>query len=103
MGDPRQPIIVSARDNARRRLAKNPDYTQNGFAMNYCCAELEKLSHPQSGLGLMRVTNKRGTRFFLLYQKDWHVPVAEDGIQIHFCPFCGSKLIWPPLEEKVGS
>lgn len=79
------------------------DYTHHGFAMNYCCAELEKLSHPQSGLGLMRLTNKRGSRFFLLYQKDWRVPVAEGGIQLRFCPFCGSKLIWPPVEEKVGS
>jgi len=60
--------------------------------VNYCCAELEKLIHPQSGLGLVRVTNKGETRFLLLYQRDWHVPVAEAGIQIHFCPFCGSKL-----------
>jgi hypothetical protein len=79
------------------------DSTQNGFAMNYCCADLEKLIHPKSGLGLMWVTNKRGTRFFLLYEKDWHVPLAEGGFQIHFCPFCGSKLIGPPVEGKVES
>ena len=70
--------------------------------MNCCCAQLDKLIHPQNGLGLMRVINKWETRFFLLYRKDWHVPVAEGGIQIHFCPFCGSKLIWPPVVEKVG-
>jgi hypothetical protein len=71
--------------------------------VNYCCAELEKLIHSQSSLGIMRMTNKRGTRFLLLYQKDWHVPVAEAGIQIHFCPFCGSKLIWPHGGEHVGT
>ena len=71
--------------------------------MDYCCSELEKLLHPQSGLGIMRVTNKRGTRFLFMYQKDWNVPVAEAGIQIHFCPFCGSKLIWPPVGENVDT
>jgi hypothetical protein len=70
--------------------------------MNYCCSELENLLHPQSGLGIMRVTNKRGTRFLFMYQEDWHAAVAEAGIQIHFCPFCGSKLIWPPVSENVG-
>jgi hypothetical protein len=63
--------------------------------VNYWCAEFEKLIHPQSGLEIMRVTNKWGTRFLILYQEDWHVPVAEAGIEIHFCPFCGSKLSWP--------
>jgi hypothetical protein len=71
--------------------------------MDYCCSELEKLLHPQSGLGIMRVTNKRGTRFLFMYQKDWNVPVAEAGIQIHFCPFCGSKLIWLPVGENVDT
>ena len=49
--------------------------------VNCCCAELEKLIHPQGGLGIMRVTNKTGDRFILLYQKDWHVPADEAGIQ----------------------
>ena len=70
--------------------------------VNYCCAELEKLIQTQNGLGIMKVTNKWGTRFLLLYQKDWHVPVAEAGIQIHFCPFCGTKLIWPAVGEHVS-
>jgi hypothetical protein len=71
--------------------------------MDYCCSELEKLLHPQGGLGIMRVTNKRGTRFLFMYQKDWNVPVAEAGIQIHFCPFCGSKLIWPTVGENLDT
>jgi hypothetical protein len=71
--------------------------------VNYCCAELEKFLQPQSGIGIIRVTNKRGTRFLLMFQEDWHVPVAEAGVQIHFCPFCGSKLIWPPVGEHVGA
>jgi len=71
--------------------------------VNCCCAELEKLIHPQGGLGIMRVTNNTGVCFILLYQEDWHVPAAEAGIQIHFCPFYGSKLIWPSGGEHVGT
>ncbi len=65
--------------------------------MTYCCPDLEKLiHHGETGLGLLVVVDKRGTRFFLEYRKDWHVPVAT-GIQIKFCPFCGSKLTGPSL------
>ena len=61
--------------------------------MTYCCPDLEKLAHPREpGLGLLIVINKRGPRFILEYRKDWQVPVAEAGIQIKFCPYCGSKL-----------
>ncbi len=64
--------------------------------MTYCCPDLEKLARlEEGGLGLVRVTNKRGTRFLLMYQKDWHVPIAEALIQIHFCPYCGTKLASP--------
>ena len=90
-------------ENLAPTLEQNLYNTQNGFGMNCCCAELEKLIHPQGGLGLMRLTNKWGTRFFLLYQKDWNVPVAEGGIQIHFGRFFGSKLIWPPVGENVDT
>lgn len=61
--------------------------------LTYCCSDLEKLAHPkEAGLGLIVVINKRGPRFFLMYQEDWNVPIAEAGIQINFCPYCGSKL-----------
>jgi hypothetical protein len=65
--------------------------------MNYvaCCPDLEHLiAKPdwKNRLGLMIVINKRGPQFFLQYQKDWSVPVAADGIQIAFCPYCGSQL-----------
>ena len=61
--------------------------------LTYCCSELEKLAHPkEAGLGLHVVTNKRGPRFFPMYQKDWNVPVADAGIEISFCPCCGRKL-----------
>jgi hypothetical protein len=64
--------------------------------MTYCCPDLEKLTHPSgAGLGLLRVTNKRGSRFILEYRKDWQIPVAEAGIQIKFCPYCGNKLTGP--------
>jgi hypothetical protein len=63
---------------------------------SYCCPDLEKLVHPgEAGLGLLIVINKRGPRFFLEYRKDWQVPVAEAGIQIRFCPYCGSELKGP--------
>jgi len=72
--------------------------------MTYCCPELEKLAHPtEAGLGLVTIINKRGPRFFLLYQKDWQVPAAEAGIQIKFCPYCGSKLTGPPLMPEENS
>jgi hypothetical protein len=62
----------------------------------YCCSDMEKLAHPKEpGLGLVIVINKRGPRFFLMYQKDWNVPSAEAGIQIGFCPYCGNKLTLP--------
>jgi hypothetical protein len=62
--------------------------------MSYCCPDLEKLAHHprEPGLGLFFVINKRGPRFILEYRKDWQVPVAEAGIQIKFCPYCGNNL-----------
>ncbi len=49
--------------------------------MAYCCPELEKLSHPSgAGIGLFRITNKRGSRFILEYRGDWHIPIAEAAI-----------------------
>jgi hypothetical protein len=66
--------------------------------MASCCPDLEKLIRPGgTGIGLLLVTNRRGSRFILEYRKDWQVPIAEDGIQIKFCPFCGSKLTGPSL------
>ena len=66
--------------------------------MTYCCADLEKLTHHgEAGLGLLRVTNKRGTRFILEYRKDWRMPVSAGSIQLRFCPFCGSELTGPSL------
>jgi hypothetical protein len=73
--------------------------------INYaaCCPDLEGLvAKPgrEAGLGLLLVMNKRGPRFFLEYRKDWQVPVAEAGIQIEFCPYCGRNLadLFPPSE-----
>jgi hypothetical protein len=67
--------------------------------MNYaaCCSDLENLiarpgREKEKGLGLLIVINKRGRRFILEYRKDWGVPIADDSIQIAFCPYCGSKL-----------
>jgi hypothetical protein len=65
--------------------------------MNYapCCAELEKLivsPEKQKGLGLMIVVHKWGPTFLLMYSRDWTLPEAEAGVQIKFCPFCGTKL-----------
>jgi len=61
--------------------------------LNSCCPDLERLSHPKEpGLGLIVSINKRGPRFFLMYQNDWQVPFAEAGTQINYCPYCGSKL-----------
>jgi hypothetical protein len=61
--------------------------------MIYCCPDLDKLAHPKDGaIGLVTVIDRRGARFLLLYQKDWKVPVAETGVQIHLCPYCGTKL-----------
>jgi hypothetical protein len=60
-----------------------------------CCSDLENLiarTEKEKGLGLLFVINKRGTRFVLEYRKDWNVPIADDAIQITFCPYCGSKL-----------
>jgi hypothetical protein len=54
---------------------------------------MEKFAHPtEPGLGVMVVIRKWRPSFFLMYSKDWQVPVAEAGIQIQHCPFCGSKL-----------
>jgi len=69
--------------------------------MIYCCPDLEKLANPQAGgLGLVRITNKRGTRFLLLYQEDWDVPVAKAGTQIQFCPYYETKLSRPSLTDE---
>jgi hypothetical protein len=60
-----------------------------------CCSDLEKLiAKPdrEKGFGLLWMINKRGTRFFLEYRRDWKVPIADAGMQIAFCPYCGSKL-----------
>jgi hypothetical protein len=65
--------------------------------MTYCCPDLEKLTHPNgAGIGLFWMMNKRDSRFFLEYRKDWQVPVIEDRIEIKFCPFCGSRLTVTP-------
>jgi hypothetical protein len=72
--------------------------------LNYSCPDLEKLVHPaEAGLGLAVLMNKRSPRFFLMYQKDWQVPVAESGIQVNFCPYCGGKLTKLFLEGKENS
>jgi hypothetical protein len=72
--------------------------------MTYCCPDLEKLVHPSgAGFGLLWIINKRGSRFFLEYRKDWQVPIAEDGIQIKFCPFCGSRLTSLSLMKDKNS
>ena len=60
-----------------------------------CCSDLENLiakPYKEKGLGLLWVINKRGTHFTLEYRRDWKVPIADDAIQINFCPYCGSKL-----------
>jgi hypothetical protein len=60
-----------------------------------CCPDLEKLiAKPdrEKGLGLFILINKRGPRFILEYRKDWGVPLADAGILIKFCPYCGSDL-----------
>jgi hypothetical protein len=72
--------------------------------LNSCCPDMEKLVHPsEAGLGLAVLINKRGPRFFLMYQKDWQVPIAEAGIQINFCPYCGGKLMEHLSEGKENS
>jgi hypothetical protein len=64
----------------------------------HCCSELEKLAHPSgAGLGLV-ILKKRRLRFFLgyrKYRKDWLLDFADVGIEIKFCPYCGSKLTRP--------
>ena len=78
-----------ARDFQRKRVW----FCKMSFAV--CCSDLENLiakPEKETGLGLLFVINKRGTRFILEYRKDWKVPIAEDAIQIAFCPYCGSKL-----------
>jgi hypothetical protein len=68
--------------------------------MSYCCPDLEKLAHPrEAGLGLLILINKRGPSFILEYRKDWQVPVAEAGVPIKFCPYCGSKLTLASLNR----
>lgn len=70
-----------------------------------CCSNLEKLADRKSGeagLGLMIVTHKCGTRFFLENRKDWQVPVAEAGIEIKFCPYCGSQLTGPSSVREMS-
>jgi len=60
-----------------------------------CCSDLEELiakPDKEKGLGLLWVIKKRGTRFILEYRRDWKIPLADDGIQITFCPYCGRKL-----------
>jgi hypothetical protein len=71
--------------------------------MKYCCPALAKLAHPtEPGLGVMVVIGKWGASFFLMYSKDWQVPVAEAGIPIQHCPFCGSKLTGPSSMVESG-
>jgi hypothetical protein len=65
------------------------------MSLAICCSDLEKLiatPSKEKGLVLFVATNQRGTRFILQYRKDWKVPVADDAIQMTFCPFCGSRL-----------
>jgi len=65
------------------------------MSVAYCCSELEKLvvkPDKEKGLGLLWIVNKRGARFILEYRQDWKIPVADDSIQISFCPYCGTKL-----------
>jgi hypothetical protein len=60
-----------------------------------CCSDLKNfIAKPdkEKGLGLLWVIDKRGTRFILEYRRDWKIPVADDAIQINFCPYCGRKL-----------
>jgi hypothetical protein len=60
-----------------------------------CCPDLERLiakPEKEKGLGLFYVINKRGSRFILEYRRDWKISLADDAIQIMFCPFCGRKL-----------
>jgi hypothetical protein len=72
--------------------------------MTYCCPDLEKLAHPtEAGLGLFIIIDKRGSRFIIEYRKDWYVPVAEAGILITFCPYCGSKLTTGPSSASEES
>jgi hypothetical protein len=70
-----------------------------------CCPGLEKLvdrKPGEAGLGLVILTGKRGSRFFLEYRKDWQVPVAEAGIEIKFCPFCGRELTGPSSMRETS-
>jgi hypothetical protein len=65
--------------------------------VNYvaCCSDLENLIAKRGrdeGLGLMMLIDKTGPRFILEYRKDWTAPVAEAGLLIKFCPYCGSEL-----------
>ena len=60
-----------------------------------CCADLEKwiaAADRKRGLGLTIATARWGTHFILEFRNDWSIPAAEDGVQIVFCPFCGTKL-----------
>lgn len=71
-----------------------------------CCSDLQKLVDRKSGEaghGLVILINKRGSRFFLEYRKDWQVPFAEAGIEIRFCPYCGSELTGPPSMRDENS
>ena len=39
--------------------------------MTHCCPDLEKLIHPsEAGIGVIRVTNRKGSRFILECRKD---------------------------------
>jgi hypothetical protein len=65
------------------------------MAFAACCADLGKWianPHRKRGLGLTILTAKWGTRFIIEYKNDWSIPAAEDGVQIAFCPFCGTQL-----------
>src|SRR4051794_18198022 len=69
--------------------AQNTDHK-----MTYCCKDLENFGQRTgAGLVLLTLIDKGGPRFFIEYRKDWDSPIAEAGIQIRFCPYCGRKLL----------
>jgi len=70
-------------------------YGSGKMSFAICCSDLENLivkPDKEKGSGLLWVINKRGTGFILEYRRDWKIPLADDAIQICFCPYCGRKL-----------
>jgi hypothetical protein len=59
-----------------------------------CCPELVRLIIPkQKSLNLLpQLLAKRGPQFILGYREDWDTPLAKQGVRIHYCPYCGTKL-----------